>query len=347
MKILTYDRNVMLGAYVYKYELSNNNYVPVVAVGEPGRGRSLGVIPVQLNQNFPEEAFGTAVNQCPPKYARSKVKIYDVELTYTATGAPKLKELAPGEASSAENPAVPAVVVMQAPIGFRGANTFTGDKIGYIYQMNHKYSVEDVRALIHYWISDSYNPGFKSEIINPQETSGIYPIEKKIYQVTSLDEVETVRKELSRTLENRAPTMDREEYNRLRQIVEDPELYLPQAKYADFPGKILVQGQIAQGDAGRMGSGSQYIALLNPYDVVRVKYSGRLYGAPSTDYLMWDGENLRCCSEQERETFEVIPWNSEFVSQKQQWSRYLAEKYNNTFSQEIPAFPDVNFKAKL
>lgn len=344
MKIMTYDRNVIEGAYVYKYRLSNNNYIPVVAVGESGRGRSLGIIPVQLRQNHPEEAFGMDVNQYSPEYISSKVKIYDVALVYTSTGALRLKEIAPDENTSTESP---VVVVMQAPIGFRGSNTFTGDKIGYTYQINGKHDLEDIRTLIHYWISYSCSPDFKSELIDPKEVLGIRTLENKIYQAASLDEIETIRKEFSKTLEDRAPYMDEEEYSKLKRIIEDPELYLPKIKYAEFPGKILAQGKIAQGAAGRMGSGNQYIALLKPNDVVRIKYSGRLYGAPSTDYLMWDGENLRCCTEEERETFEIIPWNPEFIAQKQQWARYLAEKYNNTLSQEISDLPDVNFKTKL
>ncbi len=47
-----------------------------------------------------------------------------------------------------------------------------------------------------------------------------------------------------------------------------------------FPGTIISQGVIAQGDAGRMGSGKQLICEM-PYDKpFEIQLGGRLYGAP-------------------------------------------------------------------
>lgn len=75
---------------------------------------------------------------------------------------------------------------------------------------------------------------------------------------------------------------------------EDSPSYLP------FPGQILVQGRIAQGDAGAMGSGDQYIALIPKGVVFRTAYTGRLYGAPGHHYYMWDGQKLLAATWQER-----------------------------------------------
>lgn len=73
-----------------------------------------------------------------------------------------------------------------------------------------------------------------------------------------------------------------------------------------FPGEIIVSGTIAQGDAGRMGSGSQYIATM-PKDVVfRTSYSGRLYGAPSAHYYVWTGERLLAATWEERAASDLF-----------------------------------------
>ncbi len=71
--------------------------------------------------------------------------------------------------------------------------------------------------------------------------------------------------------------------------------------FAEFPGTMLVQGTIAQGDAGGMGCGSQMIAVM-PKDIwFRTGYSGRLYGGPSAHYYQWDGETLTAMTWEERE----------------------------------------------
>lgn len=76
--------------------------------------------------------------------------------------------------------------------------------------------------------------------------------------------------------------------------------------FAPFPGEIIVSGTIAQGDAGRMGSGSQYIATM-PKDIVfRTSYSGRLYGAPSAHYYMWTGELMLAATWEERAASDLF-----------------------------------------
>ena len=51
-------------------------------------------------------------------------------------------------------------------------------------------------------------------------------------------------------------------------------------EFHPFPGEILCKGIIAQGQAGRMGSGEQLVAVMPRGVVFRTGYSGRLYGAP-------------------------------------------------------------------
>jgi len=62
--------------------------------------------------------------------------------------------------------------------------------------------------------------------------------------------------------------------------------------FVQFPGEVLVKGIIAQGDAGRMGSGEQMVAIMPKGVVFRTAYSGRLYGEPSQHYYYWDGTKM-------------------------------------------------------
>src|SRR5690606_12199283 len=59
-----------------------------------------------------------------------------------------------------------------------------------------------------------------------------------------------------------------------------------------FPGEVLVEGIIAQGDAGRMGSGEQLVALVPKNTVFSTKYYGRLYGEPSEHFYVYDGDKI-------------------------------------------------------
>ena len=73
-----------------------------------------------------------------------------------------------------------------------------------------------------------------------------------------------------------------------------------------FPGEILVSGVIAQGDAGRMGSGDQLIAVIPKNVVFSTKYFGRLYGEPSAHYYLFDGEKIISVTEEERELTDIF-----------------------------------------
>ncbi|RME76065.1 MAG: hypothetical protein D6785_14175 [Planctomycetota bacterium] len=77
-------------------------------------------------------------------------------------------------------------------------------------------------------------------------------------------------------------------------------------KFLPFPGEILVKGKIAQGDAGRMGSGQQIVALV-PKDVVfRTNLSGRLYGKPSAFYYIFNGQKILAATWDERQAFGLF-----------------------------------------
>lgn len=73
-----------------------------------------------------------------------------------------------------------------------------------------------------------------------------------------------------------------------------------------FPGEVLVEGIIAQGDAGRMGSGEQLVALIPKNTVFSTKYYGRLYGAPSEHFYIFDGDKIVSVTKEERELTEIF-----------------------------------------
>ena len=76
--------------------------------------------------------------------------------------------------------------------------------------------------------------------------------------------------------------------------------------FKDFPGEVLAEGIIAQGDAGRMGDGEQLIAVM-PRDVVfTARLFGRLYGNPSRYYYYFDGQKVLALTVEEREISELF-----------------------------------------
>jgi hypothetical protein len=76
----------------------------------------------------------------------------------------------------------------------------------------------------------------------------------------------------------------------------DPE----NIQFQPSPFTILCEGYIAQGDAGNMGSGSQYIATVPTNWVFRTGYSGRLYGAPKSHYYIFTGSQILVATWDER-----------------------------------------------
>lgn len=62
--------------------------------------------------------------------------------------------------------------------------------------------------------------------------------------------------------------------------------------YHPFPGYIIAQGVIAQGEAGELGSGEQIIAIMPKNVVFRTGYSGNLYGNHREHYYLFNGEKI-------------------------------------------------------
>ena len=103
LKVFTvYGPTVEEGAEVSEFTLSSGVKIPAILVGENGRGRELGVLPV----------VGV----------RPGERIYAAQLGQTASGKPKLLAASPEHAASA-----PAIVVFRTGIGFRGSNSHEGE----------------------------------------------------------------------------------------------------------------------------------------------------------------------------------------------------------------------------
>ena len=76
--------------------------------------------------------------------------------------------------------------------------------------------------------------------------------------------------------------------------------------FGPMPGVVLAEGTIAQGDAGRMGGGTQRIFYLPKGQVLRCYRTGRLYGAPASHYYLFDGQKLWCMTYDERVAAESV-----------------------------------------
>jgi len=70
---------------------------------------------------------------------------------------------------------------------------------------------------------------------------------------------------------------------------------VPEAKPARAPHglRIIAEGECAQGDAGRMGGGPEYIAIIAVGQSAEIVRHGRLYDAPQVIKIEWDGRELR------------------------------------------------------
>ena len=217
--------------------------IPAIIIGEEGRGRELGVLPVQL---------------LPDAYAEWKkegyVYIHSTTIGTTKAGKPKLFQT---EDTDTEEK---CICVFRTKIGVRGSNSHTGD-------LKDEY----------------YVPGWRPDI----EVLG----EKGLKKRYTKDEAISATKELS-SLEGREYEWD---------IIFDRKI-----EFHPFPGEVLCKGIIAQGDAGRAGSGEQLVAILPADTVFRTGYSGRLYGAPEAHYYIYRNGQVMSATWEEREASEVF-----------------------------------------
>lgn len=70
--------------------------------------------------------------------------------------------------------------------------------------------------------------------------------------------------------------------------------------------EIIAKGYHAQGDAGRMGGGSEYLVVMLPNDRIEIQRLGRLYGDNERVSIEWDGKELRVYDPDAEPDFEII-----------------------------------------
>lgn len=223
---------VEVGATVGKYYLKGAGIsIPAIMIGERGRGRKLGVMPVQLEGNLK-----TLWDE------KGAVRVKFGYLDKTRSGKYKLVVPALNNPRFDENF---CLVIVRANIGFRGYNAITG-------------------------------------------AERLYAIPKLLWW-----------EEIVELLGERAKL----EKIPLGDVPPDAE-YMFDFAYSDFPGEVLITGKIAQGEAGRMGAGMQYIALFPRNRWARMYIGGKTYGAPHEYYFSWKGEdNFICLSAEDWELY--------------------------------------------
>lgn len=244
MKVFTIESGeVTEGARVDSFTLKGANVtIPAIIIGEEGRGRELGVLPVHL---LPEQYKEWQEN--------GYIYIHSAEVGTTKAGKPKLFQTE--DADTLEK----CICILRTKIGFRGSNSHTGD-------LKDEY----------------YVPGWRPDI----EILG-----KEVKEKYTKEEAISVTKELS-SLVGREQQWD---------IIFEIKF-----EFFPFPGEVLCKGIIAQGAAGRAGSGEQLVAILPADTVFRTGYGGRLYGKPAAHYYIFRNGQLLAATWKEREVSDVF-----------------------------------------
>jgi len=242
MKIFTVENGkVTEGVRVDSFTLKGAGVtIPAILVGEEGRGRKLGVLPVQL---LPD-----SYNEWQEK---GEVVITAAKVGKTKAGKPKLIE------TSGITDTEKCICVFRTRIGYRGGNSHTGD------------------CKEEYWVPNWF------------WRPDISALGKELKKKYTKQEAISIVKELNPSYQWDG-------------IFERKLVFHP------FPGEILCEGIIAQGAAGRMGSGDQLVAVMPAGIVFRTGYSGRLYGAPSAHYYVYRDGQLLSATWEEREVAEIF-----------------------------------------
>ena len=242
MKIFTIESgDISEGVRVDSFTLKGAGVsIPAIIIGEEGRGRELGVLPVHLLPNSYKEWQENGYTY-----------IHSAEIGATKAGKPKLFQTE--DVDTLEK----CICIFRTKIGFRGSNSHTGDR------------KEE------YWRPKWF---FKSDIS---------ALGEELKERYTKEEAISIAERLNSS-------------NKWDVIFERKLEFHP------FPGEIICTGIIAQGDAGRMGSGEQLVAILPADTVFRTGYSGRLYGAPSAHYYIFRDGELLSVTWEEREISDIF-----------------------------------------
>lgn len=113
MKIYEIKEEKINPPVVGVFTLSNGVKIPAITIGEKGRGRQCGVLPVKLRK------------ESLKKWKKDKkVKIQYATISETRTHRPKIIETKNSENSDEDR----VILVLRSPIGFRGSNEHRFDR---------------------------------------------------------------------------------------------------------------------------------------------------------------------------------------------------------------------------
>ena len=240
MKVFTIENGTVTeGARVESFTLQGAGVsIPAILIGEEGRGRRLGILPVQLLPDSHKEW-----------QEKGYTHILSARVGTTKAGKPKLFQTE--DADTTEK----CVCIFRTMIGYRGGNSHTGDR------------KEE------YWIP------------NWVGSSKLSALGKKLKEKYTKEEARKIAEEVNSSFD---------------------ALFSKELEFHLFPGEILSEGIIAQGAAGRVGSGCQYVAVIPENIVFRTGYSGRLYGAPSADYYIFRDGRILAATWEEREISDIF-----------------------------------------
>ena len=280
--------SVSEGAEIDTLHLTGANIdIPAILVGEEGRGRERGVLPVGNPPMVPCPDQGKKVWTSREKCERCGVSLGEQEGSYRmhpasgqivgklmfaelgTTKSQKPKLFAKPSADSDEK----AILVFRTKIGFRGGNSHTGDR------SEEMVPCEYAGKVGRYWEQgDGTCPecGARAEWVFFKD----HP------------ELEQPAKEADYAMDNGT--------------FWHPQTQVRKKDWAPFPGEILVEGRIAEGAAGAMGSGRQLVVVMPKGVVFRTSYSGRLYGAPSAHYYVFNGEKVLSATWDERQLADLF-----------------------------------------
>lgn len=258
MRIFTIESgDVREGVRVESFTLKGAGVtIPAILIGEEGRGRELGVLPVQL---------------LPESYREWKekgyVNIYYAVIGQTKAGKPKLLETEDTDTTEK------CICVFDTMIGYRGGNSHTGD-------IKDEYWVPS-------WLWDSDFSALVRKYLR-KEPKDRYTKEESIEIIEELNSI--------------VPSEVKYPWRDYRWDV----VFTKKIEFHPFPGEIISTGVIAQGDAGRMGSGEQFVAIMPAGIVFRTGYSGRLYGYPAEHYYIFRDGQLLAATLEEREATDIF-----------------------------------------
>ncbi len=235
--------------------------IPVVAVGETGRGRQRAVLPVRNWYRTPETSSEIPEPQPEPllKFAR---------VGETRAGRPALIQASATPDTSA------AIVVIRNGYGHRGSCGIGGDAIGWTC------GAQPLRC----WAEGEGAPPSACPTCGNDKP---YPTDAGGWKCGN-----TSPPPCPAHGDGTPP--------------EDCPMCgsAPQTRRGPLPCTILVEGRIADGDAGRMSGGAQHVVLLPRDEWLCVWRSGRLYGAPPVHYLKFTGTGVLVVTREERYLYD-------------------------------------------